>query len=448
VIFPWFTFALLFVAPFIDPRHPFRLLHLDLIVLVGLGMGTLFPYEFQAIPSGSTAVVVLGLMYLAARLLYTGFRPRRGRGPLVPVMSARLLLVALLLVIGARYVIAETDRPFAFDVGLASAAGADRIGKGDDLYGEIAETGKYSDAGTFRHLDTYGPVIYLGYVPFEQLFPWGGGVIGLPGYDDPDAAYVAAIAFDLLVIGALFLLGRQIRSGPEGRVLGPALAYAWASFPYTLFQLRYSFNDSLVALLVIGAFLALQSPPGRGALTALAGLTKVAPLLLAPLLATGTGERRGRSWILFTLAFVAVALAVILPFVPDGGLEELWDRTLGFQQDREGRFSVWSHDPPLDWLQNVAQAGAIGLALLLAFLPRRRSLVQLLALGGGLLVLVQLTMTYWFSSYLLWFAPLALAAFFTQYESQRSSVSVPATSMGRLAPTGGPAVYVANDPAP
>jgi Glycosyltransferase family 87 len=441
MIFPWFTFALLFVAPFIDPRHPLRLLHLDLIVLVGLGMGTLFPYEFQEIPSHTTAVAVLGLVYLAVRLLSVGFRPKRGRGPLVPLLPANLLLVALLLVIGARYVTAETDRPFAFDVGLASVAGADRIGKGNQLYGEIAKTGNYSDAGSFSHLDTYGPVISLAYVPFEQLFPWGGGVIGTRGYDDPDAAHVAPVAFDLLVIGALFLLGRQIRPGPGGRVLGLALAYAWASFPYTLFQLRYSFNDSLVALLVIGAFLALRSPPGRGALTALAGLTKVAPLVLAPLLATGTGERRGRSWTLYTLAFLAVSLAVILPFVPDGGLEELWDRTLGFQQDRAGQFSVWSQDvssqvdsraildqdPPLDWLQNVAQAGAIGLALLLAFVPRRRSLVQLLALGGGLLAAVQLTMTYWFSSYLLWFAPLALAAFFTPYESQGSCVSVHGT---------------------
>jgi Glycosyltransferase family 87 len=426
VIFPWYTFALLFLLPFVDPRRPFRLLHLDLVVLVGLGMGQLYPFAFQRQPPGTTTVAIIGLAYISARLLYAGWRPAARPEPLVPFLPATWLVVGLLAVLGARYAYIATDRQLAFDVGLASVAGADRIGDGDELYGEIAKTGKYSDEGSFSHFDTYGPVTYLAYVPFEQVLPWGGGVIGLPGYDDPDAAHVAAIAFDLLVIAGLFLLGLRIRPGPGGRLLGLALAYAWASYPYTLFQLRYSFNDSLVALLVITAFLALRSPPGRGALAALAGLTKFAPLVLAPLLATGTGERRRRSWLLFTLAFVAVTLAVVLPFIPDGGLTELWDRTLGHQQSREGLLlgrytTLWSHYPGLGWLQTIAQLVVVALAVSLAFIPRHRSMVQLLALGAGLMAASQLTMTYWFSAYLIWFAPLALAALFASHQTAKSS---------------------------
>jgi hypothetical protein len=425
VIFPWYTFALLFLLPFVDLRRPFRLLHLDLVVLVGLGMGTLYPYAFEVQPRGTTVVAVIGLAYVAARLLYAGFRPAARAEPLIPHLPATWLVVGLLAVLGVRYAYIATDRQVAFDVGLASVAGADRIGDGDELYGEIAETGKYSDEGSFSHFDTYGPVIYLSYVPFEQVFPWAGGVIGTPGYDDPDAAHVAAIVFDLLVIAGLFLLGLRIRPGPGGRLLGLALAYGWASYPYTLFQLRYSFNDSLVALLVIGALLALRSPPGRGALVALAGLTKFAPMVLAPLLATGTGERRQRSWLLFTLAFAAVSLAVVLPFIPDGGLSELWDRTIGHQQARVGRWTFWSHYPGLGWLQTIAQLAVVALAVALAFVPRHRSVVQLLALGAGLMAATQLTMTNWFSAYLIWFAPLALAALFASYRTAEPSAVAP-----------------------
>ena len=38
----WLPLCLLFLAPFIDPRRPFRLLHLDLLVLLGLGVSLWF----------------------------------------------------------------------------------------------------------------------------------------------------------------------------------------------------------------------------------------------------------------------------------------------------------------------------------------------------------------------------------------------------------------------
>jgi hypothetical protein len=56
--------------------------------------------------------------------------------------------------------------------------------------------------------------------------------------------------------------------------------------------------------------------------------------------------------------------------------------------------------------------------LAFAFIPRRRSLLQLVALGAGLSAAMQLTMNYWFSDYILWFAPLALATSFAVYETR------------------------------
>src|SRR5207247_5012780 len=38
----WLPLALLFVVPFFDPRRPLRLLHLDLLVLLALGVSLYF----------------------------------------------------------------------------------------------------------------------------------------------------------------------------------------------------------------------------------------------------------------------------------------------------------------------------------------------------------------------------------------------------------------------
>ena len=38
----WIPLCLLFLAPFVDPRRPFRLLHLDLLVLLGFGVSHVF----------------------------------------------------------------------------------------------------------------------------------------------------------------------------------------------------------------------------------------------------------------------------------------------------------------------------------------------------------------------------------------------------------------------
>ena len=78
-------------------------------------------------------------------------------------------------------------------------------------------------------------------MPFEQALPWSGR------WDDLPAAHGAAIAFDLLALGGLLLLGRRLRPGREGTVLGVALGYAWAAYPYTAFVLESNSNDTLVA---------------------------------------------------------------------------------------------------------------------------------------------------------------------------------------------------------
>jgi hypothetical protein len=112
------------------------------------------------------------------------------------------------------------------------------------------------------------------------------------------------------------------------------------------------------------------------------------------------------------LAFAAVAAATVLPFVPDGGLRELYDRTIGYQAARPSPFSVWGQEPSLEWLQTAVKVAAVSLALLVAFVPRRKSPGQVAALAAAVLICLQLAVTHWFYLYIVWFAPLVLVALF------------------------------------
>jgi hypothetical protein len=171
-------------------------------------------------------------------------------------------------------------------------------------------------------------------------------------------------------------------------------------------------NDSLIAATGVGAMLVLTSPPARGVMVALGAAAKFGSAALAPLFATGTGERRWRSAIFFAIAFVAVTALLVLPFLPNGGLHELYDRTLGYQASRSSPFSVWGLAPSLDFLRPVERAGAVALAFGVALWPARKTPAQVAALAAAVLIAVQLGATHWFYFYVVWFLPLVLAALF------------------------------------
>ena len=387
----WIPLCVLFLLPFLDFRRPFRLLHLDLLVLLGFGASHVF---FNRGDIGvSVPLVYPVLLYLLVRMLLAGLRPRGRPGRLVPYVPMAWLAVALVFLVGFRVALNVVDSN-VIDVGYAGVLGADRIADGHRLYGD----------GFSRDVpkgDTYGPVNYLLYVPFEQAMPWSGR------WDDLPAAHGAAIAFDLLTIGVLLLLGRALRPGREGTALGVALAYAWAAYPYTAFALETNSNDTLVALACAGALLAYarRSSVGTGLALGLGAAAKFAPLALAPMFAR-------RRPLVLGLTLAAVLALTVVPFIPDGGLRELYDRTLGYQAARGSPFSVWGQEPSLHWLQTLFKAGGVGLALLVAFVPRRPSDRQLAALGAAVLIALQLPVNHWFYLYVVWFVPFVLVASF------------------------------------
>ena len=387
----WLPLCAIFLLGLVDWRRPWRVVHLDLLVLLAFGASHFF---FNRAEIGlSVPLVYPVLAYLLARMLWVGFRGRgAGLNPTAPIAW---LAIAAAFLVGFRIAVNIADSG-VIDVGYSGVIGADRIVDGDPLYGE----GAFPDDNPFG--DTYGPVNYLLYVPLEQALPWSGS------WDELPAAHGAAIFLDLAAIGLLLALGRRLRPGRAGRDLGVVLAFAWAAFPYTAFVLQSNANDTLVAALVLAAFV-VSAAPLRGAMAAVAAATKFGPLGLAPLLARGL-DLRARAVASFGLGFVIVAALVLAEVLLDPGLATFWDRTVGSQAGRDSPFSVWGQEPGLEWLQTAVKAGTVALAALVAIVPRRRDLARMLALGAAVMIAVQLTTEHWFYLYIVWFFPLAIAA--------------------------------------
>ncbi len=407
-LYIWLALCVLFLLPFIDPRRPFSLLHLDLLVLLSFSVSLAFfnhAHIYASVP-----LAYPPLIYLLGRMLWLLRRERSERadgraGTQSSPRQLRLLIpvpwlaLGIVLLLGFRIALNVTDSN-VIDVGYAGVIGAERIVHGDRLYG-----GWPSDN---EHGDTYGPVAYESYIPFEQIFGWSGT------WDELPAAHAAAIVFDLLALGLMFALGMRIR----GPTLGVALAYAWVSYPFTLFALESNSNDTLVAVFILAALLFASSPPARGAFAALAGLTKFAPLALVPVLATHglftqPAGRRVRALATFVFAFVLTAAIVSIPALTHDSLKTIYERTIEYQASRGSPFSVWGL---YGWhgAETVVEMAAVLLALALAVIPRRAGghpIIGLAAACAAIVIAVQLGIEHWFYLYIPWFFPLVMVAF-------------------------------------
>ncbi|HEX9481073.1 MAG TPA: hypothetical protein VF927_03135 [Solirubrobacteraceae bacterium] len=410
-LYVWLPLCVLFLLPFWNFRRPFSLLHLDLLVLLSFSVS--LAYFNHAHIYASVPLAYPPLLYLLARMLALLRRPRDGgtsgrqERPLRLLVPASWLAVAVVFLIGFRVALNVTDSNVV-DVGYAGVIGADRIVHGRALYGNYPSDNE--------HGDTYGPVNYEVYVPFREAFGWSGT------WDDLPASHAAAIFFDLLAVGLLFLIGRRMR----GPTLGIALAYAWVSFPFTLFALESNSNDTLVAALVLAAVLAasyrsLAAGAARGALSAMAGLTKFAPLALAPLLAIDAlrgvpARRRPLMCALFVLGFAGAGALAFIPALAHDSLSTIYRRTIEYQGNRGSPFSVWGLYG-LNALQHVTEGMAFALAIVIALIPRRGDLVGLAAGCAAILIGAELAIEHWFYLYIVWFFPLVMLALLGRFSA-------------------------------
>jgi hypothetical protein len=378
-----------------DTRRWLTARNVDLLALLSLGISMAF-YD-RGLVLASVPLQYPPLLYLAARLAWVGMRRvQAGRLRREPAAwaSMRTLWIALgaLLVARALYNLLLGDTS---DVAFASVIGANGIHHGWPLY----------SPGN-AHLDTYGPAMYLSYLPFEVLFPDPTWVWNwLP------AARAAAITFDALTAAGLILLGRQLKRGEGGIQLGLVLALGWTANPWTLQPLTATSNDGLIALLLVAVLLAASSPIMRGTVLGWAVAAKFAPLALAGLFCFSTDRvRRPRTLVLFGAALSATIGVIVWAFLPPQGFSLFWSHTIGFQLSRHSFMGIWDQHPGLDSLHTALEAGVVALAAGLLVWPRRRELYQVTALAGLLIVGLELTMRSWSYLYADWYMPAALVA--------------------------------------
>jgi hypothetical protein len=427
----WLVFCIAFFLGLADLRRPLSMRNLDLLVLLSFSVSLYYFNRgdiFTSVP-----LAYPPLVYLLGRLAWMGARGRSLQ-PSVPVWPVWVLAGAVVFLAGFRIGLNVEDSN-VIDVGYASVVGAHRIANGQAPYGNFP-TGDTSleacgapDAegnidlrrqtnGRCEHAvptgDTYGPVTYLGYLPGFLLFGWGGEWVGDPLY----AAHFTAIAFDLLCMLGLALVG--LRFG--GLRLAATLAFAWVAYPFTQYVSSSNANDSLAPAFLIWGFWLVTSPWARGVFSALAGWTKFFSLIVAPLWLTYPDVRQLRTTaprFVAGFALATVAAFSMLLLEPDliDTARLFFERTVESQVTRESPFSLW------DWGQYHAagipdlaavQLGLEGLllvgALVVAFVPRRKSPLQLAALTGALLIGFELVLTHWFYLYIPWFFPFAAIA--------------------------------------
>jgi hypothetical protein len=415
----WLSFCALFLIGLVDWRRPFSLRTLDLLAMLGFSVSLWFFNRGNVFASAS--LVYPPFAYLIGRGLWIGLTGRAPRGrPLWPVW---ILLAATVFAAGFRVGL-NVRASNVIDVGYSGVIGAERIVAGQapyghmpveeslkacgaaDAEGEIREriqtNGRCESANPFG--DTYGPVAYESYIPGYLFFGWSGR------WDDLPAAHATVIAFDLLCILGLGLVG--FRFG--GASLGATMAFAWAAYPFTQYASSSNTNDALLPAFLIWGFWLVTSPWARGAFVALAGWTKFAALIVAPMWLTYRLTRREIGLAVFGFLCATAAAFSILLLEPNlwQAIKLFWDRTIRWQLSRDSPFSIWDWRqyhakgiPDLHLLQRFFQGLLIVGAFVFALVPRNKTPLQLAALTGVLLLGFQFVLTYWIYAYIPWFFP-------------------------------------------
>jgi hypothetical protein len=394
-LYIWLPLCVLFLLPFIPWRRRPTLWHLDLLMLLGFSLSLAW---FNNADLGLSAPSIYPFMlYLLVRMLLLAAGRGRPREPLRVLIPTPWLAIALIFLIGFRIGL-NVINSNVIDVGYAGVIGADKLIHGAQLYGHFPLD---NPAG-----DTYGPVNYFLYVPFRLIWGWSGTWDSLP------AAHAAAITFDFLTMVGLFVLGWSVRGIKSGVVL----AYLWAAYPFTSFVLMSNSNDALVALLIVASLAMMRFAFLRGVLGAMAGLTKFAPLGLAPLLWRGVGPwPPTRKLVTFVVGYLGMIGLAMLPVFLSNDWHSFWSKTIGYQATRPAPFSLWGlwggYHQNLHLPEHIVLGAAVALGLAAPFLPRgNRTHVEVAALGAAIIIALQCGITYWFYLYIVWFFPLVVIA--------------------------------------
>ncbi len=419
----WLGFCGVFLLGLADWRRLRSLRNLDLLVLLSFTASLWFFNQgdvFTSVP-----LVYPPLLYLLLRALWAA-RSGRGDGSR-PVWPVWLLAAATVFLLGFRIGL-NVQASNVIDVGYAGVIGADRLAHGQAPYGhfpiegDLKACGPADSAGEIRERiqtngrcesanplgDTYGPVSYAAYLPGYWALGWTGK------WDDLPAAHFTSILWDVLCVLGLALVGRRY----GGNRLAATLAFAWAAYPFTQYASNSNTNDAIMPAFLIFGFWLATTPVARGMLLALAGWTKFAAFILAPLWLTYPEWRRPRRVAPcvagFAIASLAALSVLLLEPSPLHAARVFWDRTVWTQVTRHSPFSLWDWGqyhargiPDLALVQKLLEGLLVAGAIAAVFLPRRKSPFQLAALTAALLLGFELVLTHWSWLYIPWFFPFA-----------------------------------------
>ena len=87
-----------------------------------------------------------------------------------------------------------------------------------------------------------------------------------------------------------------------------------------------------------------------------------------------------------------------------------YERTFGVQSTRASPFTSYSQLPALAVLHRPLTIATIVLALLVAVVPRKRTMRRLAAFSAALIIAFELVLLHWFYVYIVWFKPFVFAA--------------------------------------
>jgi hypothetical protein len=459
----WLSFCALFFFGLLDYRKLLGIRTLDLLMLLVPVTLSLWFFNHGNIFT-SVPLIYPTLFYALGRMLWIGIT---GRPTRAQAFWPTWVFVALTVFVGGFRIGLNVEHSNVIDVGYAGVVGASVIvdnhrspyknfptGEADrpacgqpdangDIRRHIQTNGRCQDA--IPQGDTYGPVAYEAYIPGLLAFGWSGF------WDDLPAAHFTALFFDMLCALGLALVGKRY----GGTRMAAILAFAWMAYPFTQYTSNSNTNDSIgAAFLIFGVWL-MHKPAARGALAALAGWTKFAPLLVLGLwlghpnglrsrrlggAVTALGERSGSAPLRrlgarlaredagagrrigdfvggFLLATGAAFSVLLLEPSFFHAVWEFWHRTVVWQMGRDAPFSLWDWHtyhargiPDLRLAQKALQVLLVLGAVVLVFVPRRRSPLQLIAFTGALLVGFECVLTYWLYTYIPWFYPFVAAA--------------------------------------
>ena len=424
----WIPLSIVFFLGLVDRRRLLSWHTADLLALVSFGFSLWAFNVGHVFLSASLGALPLG--YLLLRTSWIGFR---GRG-FNPALSWPVwLLAAVAVFLGGLRVGLNLESPHGvIDVGFAGVIGGDRILDGESPYGHMPventtrSCGPADSAGEVRDWiqangrcesanprgDTYGPTAYIVYVPFVLTLLWSGKWDSLP------AAHATAIAFDLLVVLGLFLVGRRFGGqSPRG---GARVRLAVVPVHRVRVELELERRDHarVPRLGILALHLAGRARRGGRALgvdevrhapagAALAHLSeRAAPAHSAPVrrrLRRGDPRRlldpppraepdRGRADVLpphdrLPARARLPVLALGLGSVPRRG-----------------------DSRPLGACSSSSRWRSLALAGVVAVIPRRKGPLELAALSAAVLVGFELTLTHWSYLYIPWFLPFVLLA--------------------------------------